>query len=152
MNNGRSDKKLGMAWIALTLALALHVTDEALTGFLAIYNPTVIAMRQRFTWFPMPVFEFWPWLTGLMALVCLLLLLSPLVLRGARWLRPFAYFFSAIMILNALGHTVATVFGQTVGAVRFARPAPGFYSSPVLFAAAVYLLIQLRRTSAKTIP
>jgi len=28
----------GRAWFALTVAFALHVLDEAVTGFLAVYN------------------------------------------------------------------------------------------------------------------
>jgi hypothetical protein len=48
-------------------------------------------------------------------------------------------------LFNALGHTVATILGHTVATVRFARPAPGFYSSPVLAIASIYLLVQLRR-------
>jgi hypothetical protein len=35
----------GMAWVMMWLALAIYVTDEALTGFLAVYNPTVLALR-----------------------------------------------------------------------------------------------------------
>jgi hypothetical protein len=31
------------AWVGLCAALALHVTDEALTGFLDVYNPAVQA-------------------------------------------------------------------------------------------------------------
>ena len=46
-------RKLGFAWIALCFALALHVVDEALTGFLSVYNPTVLALRSRYAWFPM---------------------------------------------------------------------------------------------------
>jgi hypothetical protein len=29
----------GRAWFVLTVAFALHVFDEATTGFLAVYNP-----------------------------------------------------------------------------------------------------------------
>jgi hypothetical protein len=50
----------GRAWFLLTAALALHVLDEATTGFLHLYNPTVTAMRARWGWFPMPTFEFSP--------------------------------------------------------------------------------------------
>jgi hypothetical protein len=43
-----------------------------------------------------------------------------------------------------MGHTLATVFGQTVSTVHFPRPAPGFYSAPLLLAGSIYLLIRLR--------
>ena len=143
--------RLGPAWLALCAAFALHVTDEALTGFLAVYNPTVLALRSRYSWFPMPVFAFRDWLTGLTLLVIIVCALSPLFFRNARWVRPVGYFFAALNILNALGHTTATIFGQTVASVSFSRPAPGFWSSPFLFAASVWLLVELRRSGARGI-
>jgi hypothetical protein len=144
-------RRLGWAWVALCLALAAHVCDEATTGFLAVYNPTVVALRQRWGWFPMPVFEFGPWLTGLIIAVVVLLSLSPFFFGGTRALRPLAYFFAGMMILNALGHTTGTIFGRTVASVHFARPMPGFYSSPLLLAASLWLLWELRK-SATTSP
>ena len=138
------DTKLGIAWIALCLAFALHIIDEALTGFLSVYNPTVMAIRERVAWFPMPVFEFGVWLAGLIVANLLLLSLSVLAFRGARWLRPLAYVFAVIMLLNGLGHTLGTIAGQTVASVHFARPMPGFYSSPALLAASIYMLFRLR--------
>lgn len=143
------DIRLGSAWLALCAALALHVTDEALTGFLAVYNPTVLELRSRYLWFPMPVFEFRDWLTGLILLVVILFALSPLFFRNVRWVRPVGYFFAVLNVINALGHTTATIFGQTVASVSFSRPAPGFWSSPFLFAASVWLLVELRRSRAR---
>ena len=143
----RSGRELGVAWVLLALALAVHVADEALTGFLAVYNPTVLALRAKFGFWPMPTFEFREWLTGLILGILLLLALSPFAFRGSRWIRPLFYFVAIVAgILNALGHMLGTILGHTVGSVQFARPAPGFYSSPLLFAVAVYGLVQLRRT------
>jgi len=138
--------RLGLAWVLLCLALALHVTDEALTNFLGVYNPTVIALRGRFPWWPMPVFTFKVWLMGLVIGVVLLLFVSPFVFRGALWIRPVAYVFAIIMLANGLSHTAGTIFGRSVASVHFPRPMPGFYSSPFLLAASIYLLWQLRRT------
>jgi hypothetical protein len=134
--------------MSFCFALALHVADEALTGFLSIYNPTIIALRERFGLWPMPTFEFREWLIGLITLVVLLFALSPLMLRNARWVRPIAFFFVVVAgIVNACGHTVATILGHTVSSVTFPRPAPGFYSSPLLFATACFVLLQLKATS-----
>jgi len=72
------------------------------------------------------------------------LLLTPFAFRNARWLRPLAYFYAGVHLLNGMGRTLATIFGQTVSSVRFPRPAPGFYSSPLLLAGSIYLLIRLR--------
>ena len=134
--------------MSFCFALALHVTDEALTGFLSIYNPTMIALRERFRFWPMPTFEFREWLIGLITLVVLLFALSPLMFRNARWVRPIAFFFVVVAgIVNACGHTVATILGHTVSSVTFPRPAPGFYSSPLLFATACFVLLHLKATS-----
>src|SRR6266567_7741345 len=143
----RATFRLVVAWLLMCAALALHVTDEASTGFLAVYNPTVLAMRAKLGFWPMPIFEFREWLTGLVIGILLLAALSPFAFRNPRWIRPVLYFCAVVTgLLNVLGHTIATILGHTVAAVRFPRPAPGFYSSPVLLIASVYLLVQLRRT------
>lgn len=134
--------RLGAAWVAHGLALALHVTDEALTGFLGVYNPTILAIRPSGWWFP-PVFGFRVWLSGLILLVVVLLALSPFFFRNVRWVRPIGYFLAVVNITNALGHITGTIFGRTVASVHFPRPMPGFYSSPFLLVAAIYLLVQL---------
>ncbi len=144
--NSDSNKRLGFAWLILTVALAFHILDEALTGFLAVYNPTVLAMRAKYSWFPMPTFDFNTWLTGLVGAVLIMLALSPLFFRNVGWLRPLAYFGAVVNFLNALGHTLGTIMGRTVASVHFARPAPGFWSSPLLFAASLYLLFALARS------
>jgi hypothetical protein len=139
--------RLGSAWIGLWMALAVHVIDEAMTGFLAVYNPTVLALRARLGFWPKPTFTFRVWLSGLIFGILLLAMLSPAAFRNKRWIRPIFYFVAIFAgVFNALGHTLATIFGQTVSTVRFPRPAPGFYSSPLLFVAAIYALLQLRRT------
>ena len=140
-------RRLGLAWIFIWVALALHVADEAANGFLYIYNPTVTALRERFGFWPMPNFTFKGWLTGLAVGILLLATLTPFAFFNSRWMRPLIYF-SAIMfcIFNALGHTLATILGRTVSTVHFSRPAPGFLSSPILLFAGTYALVQLRRT------
>ena len=142
-----ANRKLGFAWVALCATLAIHTFDEASTGFLSVYNPTVLELRRRISFFPMPTFGYREWLLGLIAGTLVLLVLSPLMFRGARWIRPLAYIFGAIMFANGIGHTAGTIFGRTVASVRFPRPMPGFYSAPLLFICSTYLLIQLRRTS-----
>ena len=141
----------GLAWVLLCLSFCAHVADEALTGFLNVYNPTVIAMRARLAWFPMPTFEYRQWLVGLIVANLILLALTPFAYRNARGLRPLAYFFAGVMLLNGMGHTVFTVLGRTVASVQFPRPAPGFYSSPFLLITSIYLFARLRASrSAKT--
>jgi surface polysaccharide O-acyltransferase-like enzyme len=138
----------GRAWFALTVAFALHVLDEATTGFLNVYNQTVTAMRARFAWFPMPTFGFHEWLVGLIAGVVLCFALTPLAARNARWLRPLAWFYALLMFFNGTGHRVFTILGRTVASVTFPRPAPGFYSSPFLFIGSVWLMVRLWKTAS----
>lgn len=144
--------RVGRAWLALCFALGAHVTDEALTGFLAVYNPTAMALREKLPWLPLPVFHFETWLAGLILAVLVLLALSVFVSRGARWTRPAAYALAIMMTANALGHTAGTLFGRTVASVPFPRPMPGFYSSPLLLAASIWLLVQLRASAAPKAP
>ena len=150
MTQGPSDTSgFGKPWFALCVAFAVHVFDEATTGFLAVYNPTVTALRERWGWFPMPTFDFRSWLTTMIIVLAVCLALTPFAARGARAMRPAAWFFAIVHLLNAAGHTLGTITGQTVSTVTFPRPAPGFYSSPLLVIASVWLIVRLRQTAPK---
>ena len=139
----------GLPWFALTVAFSLHVVDEATTGFLPVYNSTVTVLRSRWTWFPVPTFGFREWLVGLICAVVLCFALTPIASSGASALRPFAWLYALIHILNALGHIAGTIFGHTVSSVAFPRPAPGFYSSPLLLIGSLWLIIRLIHTSPR---
>lgn len=141
--------RLLAAWLALCLAVAVHVADEALTGFLSVYNPTVQSLRESLPWLPFPVFRFDVWLEGLIVGILLLLSLSAFMYRGAAWMRPIAYALAVLMLANGALHTLGTIFGRTVASVHFQRPMPGFYSSPLLIAAAIYLVVELQRTAQR---
>ena len=126
----------------MTLALAVHVADEALTDFLSVYNPTVEAIRARYPWVPLPTFTFEVWLAGLILAVVLLLVLSRFVFQGAGWTVPFSYFFGVLMMGNGLAHIA--------GSFYFGRLMPGVHSSPLLIATSAYLLLRTaRRDSSK---
>ena len=132
-----ASRKLGFAWIALCLALAVHVADEALTDFLSVYNPMVAAIRAKLPFLPLPTFTFEGWLAGLIVGVLLLLALSPFVFRGARWMVIVAYVFAVFMFLNGTLHLL--------GSVYLARFMPGVYSAPLLLIASIFLMICARR-------
>ena len=148
--SGRAPANFGAPWVFLCLAFCAHVADEALTGFLPVYNATVLAMHSQYAWFPMPTFESRDWLIGLIAVNVVFLLLTPFAFRNTPWLRPLAYFYAGVHLLNGMGHTLATIFGRTVSSVHFPRPAPGFYSSPLLIAGSIYLLVRLRASARRT--
>jgi hypothetical protein len=85
--------------------------------------------------------------------ISILALLSPLAFRNAHWLRPLFLFVAVVAgLLNATGHTVATILGHTVSTVRFERPAPGFYSSPLLAIVSFYALLLLWRARREVDP
>jgi hypothetical protein len=119
------------AWLLLVSALGIHAIDEAATGFLAFYNPLVLSIRSRWSWFPMPTFTFGPWLAGLGILVLVLVLLAPAVRRGAVGTRLASWALSIIMFMNGLAHLV--------GSLYFQRWLPGATSSPFLLVASVML-------------
>jgi hypothetical protein len=125
--------------VALCIALAVHVADEAAHDFLALYNPTAQALRAHVPWLALPVFSFQVWLAGLAVAVLALLALSPLAFRRSRIMRPVAWAFAALMTANALGHVGASLYLR--------RLAPGVLSSPLLLAASGYLLARLRNTA-----
>ena len=127
--------QFGVAWLALCVALAIHVADEALTDFLAVYNPAVRAIRARFPFLPLPTFTFRVWLTGLVLAVVVLASLTPFAFWGAGWMQPIAYAFGIVMVGNGLLHLA--------GSVYLRKAMPGVYSAPLLVAAAVYLLVSV---------
>ncbi len=126
---------IGPAWLALCVALAIHVADEALTDFLSVYNPAVRAIRARFPFLPLPTFTFPVWLGGLTAVTVLLFALSPAAFRGEPGLRPGAYLFGVIMAGNGLLHLLGSVYMR--------RVMPGTYSAPIILGAAIYLLVSV---------
>ena len=124
------------AWVFLAGALALHVADEALTGFLAFYNPVVTELRSRWGWFPMPTFSFGPWLAGLVALVVLLLGMTPRVRDGSRGTRTACWILSVVMFANGMAHLV--------GSALLERWLPGSTSAPLLVGGSIVLAMRTR--------
>jgi hypothetical protein len=121
----------GVAWVFLSLALTLHVIDEALTDFLSVYNPAVQAIRKRFPFLPLPIFTFRVWLTGLCLGILVAFALSFLAFRGSRLAIVAAYPVAVLMFANGIGHIAASLYRR--------RIMPGVYSSPLLVAASAYL-------------
>jgi hypothetical protein len=130
-------RQWGRAWLFLTIAIALHVIDEALTGFLPLYNSIVESLRESYSWIPLPTFSFSNWLTGLIIGILILFSLSPLVFAGNRYLRPVSYVLGVLMVGNALGHVGASLYWGAL--------APGVLSSPILLLAALALLVATSR-------
>jgi hypothetical protein len=113
----------------MIVSVAIHVFDEAMTGFLPFYNSSVTALRERFAFFPAPTFSFELWLGGLIAGILLCFGLTVLVARGGRVIRWVATILGVIMIVNGTGHLA--------GSLYFGRIIPGAYSSPILLLSAI---------------
>lgn len=129
------------AWLCLAFALGIHVTDEALTEFLPVYNGVVRAVRAQHSWVPLPTFTFPIWLGGLILGVILLLALTPIVSRGVRWIRVMSLVLGVVMCGNALGHILASLY--------WSRFAPGVLFSPFLLLAAIALVVTALRASPR---
>ena len=137
-------RTFGHAWIALGLALAIHVADEAANDFLSLYNPTALAIQQRLGFGFPPTFSFAGWLTGLMLIVLAWLSLAPLAYAGRRWLLPLATVLSVIHIANGIGHSLTSLWLE--------RPVPGVFSSPLLIASAIWMLVVVHRIRGGHVP
>ncbi len=118
----------------------MHVADEAAHDFLSFYNPNAAAIRAALPFLPLPEFTLTSWLASLTIAVAVLTALSAAAFRGARWTIPASALYAGLMAANGLFHTV--------GSLALGRPLPGVYSSPLLVAAAVWLLVAARRGGA----
>ena len=122
------------AWFLLVTAMVLHVLDEALTDFLDFYNPLVRNLRESLGFFPMPTFSFGIWLTLLIVAIIAGYALIPVVNRGGSIIRIITTVIGIVMVANGLGHTLGSIYSE--------RILPGFWSSPLVLAAAVFVVIR----------
>ena len=95
-------RHFGRPWLALCLTLAVHVADEALTGFLDAYNPTVTKINQYLGFALLPTFTFHAWIGLLLLTVVALLALTPLAYRPRWGFIPVGYAFLAVMFINGV--------------------------------------------------
>jgi len=132
-----------MAWAGLAVAIAIHVVDETWNDFLSFYNPAVDGIRADYPWVPLPTFSFDQWLLGLILGILLLVGLTPFVSLGRPWIRLLSYALAVLMIVNALGHTLISIWLR--------EPMPGAFSSPVLLVTAIALLVTTWRAQVARI-
>lgn len=137
MTTRHGRRGMAHAWVALTLALALHVADEALHDFLSFYNPLAMSLRDMLLWTWMPTFEFGAWLGGLIGAVAALLSMSWFAFYGARWMVAASLFLGVAMTFNGLLHLGASAYLQ--------KQVPGVWSAPLLVACGVWLVVEAVR-------
>lgn len=132
-NRQRIIRRHWLAWMGLCGALAIHVFDEAATDFLAFQNSTVLGIREKYPFLPIPTFTFEVWLSLLIFAVISLTSVSWLVWKGRWAMRPISYIFAGVMLLNGLFHIAISIYlGELVS---------GVYSSPLLLAASIALIV-----------
>ena len=115
----------------MVLSLALHVYDEAVSGFLPFYNQWVLDLRARLGFFPAPTFTFPVWITGLVTAILIAAALTPIVARGGRPIRLVCGAVAVVMVANALGHMLGSMYFGTI--------LPGFWSAPLLLATSLWM-------------
>jgi hypothetical protein len=128
---------IGRPWLALCLALAIHIADEAFNGFLPAYNDAVQAISELFPFVPAPRLTLAVWLGLTVALVAGLTALLPFAYRGAPWMRTATIGVSLIALANVSGHAG--------GSLMAGHLMPGVYSTPILAVAGLYALIRAWR-------
>jgi hypothetical protein len=122
------------AWMLMVSAVALHVIDETSHDFLPFYNRLVLDLRNQLGFFPAPTFSFGIWIGGLAAAVIIGFCITPVVRSGGKVIRVVTTALGILMIANALGHII--------GSIYFERLIPGFWSSPLLLPAAVFVVVR----------
>jgi len=116
----------------MSVVLAFHVADEALTDFLSFYNPLIVEIRENMGWFPAPTFSFSAWLSGLVVLVLVLFALAPLIKRGKTTGFVLSFALGVIMFFNGAAHLG--------GSIYFRQWLPGVATAPLLLFASVRLV------------
>lgn len=123
-----------LAWFLLVSAVALHVVDETLSDFLPFWNQLVTRLRAELAFVPLPTFSFAAWLGGLIFAILVGYALIPAVNRGGKFVRVLTTALGILMILNASGHLL--------GSIYFGKILAGMWSSPFLLLASIFVIIQ----------
>jgi hypothetical protein len=132
-----SRETLGLPWLVLCLALAVHVAEEIHGGFLSAYGAALQAIRDLFPFLPVPHLGLTVWLSASIGVVALLTALTPLAYRGMRGMRILMLWFVALAFANVIGHVGSSLL---VGKLM-----PGTCSTLFLTAAGVYAVLADRR-------
>ena len=133
-----------LAWMSLCGALAIHVADEALTGFLDRYNPIFREAREQYPLLLLPTFTFEIWLPLLIFAVVMLSAASWFVWKGRWAMRPISHVFAIFMLVNGLLGLAGLICETYMREFM-----PGVYTSPLLVATSIALIVYTRALSAR---
>ncbi len=132
-----SRRYLGIPWLVLILAFAVHTADEIRGGFLSTYQMALDAVRELVPFVRLPYVSLTVWMAVSIGTVAVLALLTPLAYRGARGMRT--------LMLWVIGLELANVVGHVGGSILAGAPIPGVYSTVGLAAASAYAIVADRR-------
>jgi hypothetical protein len=123
---------LGRPWLALCLSLALHVAEEAYTGFLPAYGEATRAVGDLFPYVSSPSLAVAVSMWMSVVFVATLTVLVPLAYKGVAWMRPATVGVALVALANVSGHAGGSLFaGHAI---------PGVYTTPLLAIVGVYAL------------
>lgn len=123
-----------VAWLFMVSAIAIHVIDEAMNGFLPIYNQIITDLKEKVTFLPAPTFSFDIWIGGLIGAIILSYGLTYFIGRGGKIIRIISVVLGFLMVGNAFVHCIASIY--------FGSIFPGALSSPLLLATALFVIVQ----------
>ena len=128
---------IGRPWLALCFCLAVHVAEEAFTGFLPFYGDATRAVSELlpFVTSPSLVLATSMWMS--VAFVAILTALAPFAYRGASWRRVATIGVSLVALANVSGHIG--------GSMLVGQALPGVYTTPLLAVVGVYALVSAWR-------
>jgi hypothetical protein len=126
--------RLYTGWLALTVALTLHVAEGAVRDYLSFYNPLAMSLRDMMLWTWMPTFTFTAWLGGWIAILA--------VLYGMAW---FAAYARGWVIWAAIAYA-EVMFLYAAAKIGFAlyleKAIPGIFTAPLVLAASCWLTLE----------
>ena len=123
------------AWLMLSLALALHVADEVLNGTLAFYRDLSDFVAEYLPFAKLPAFRFELWLINLCGAALVLIAMTWLVYKRQGQMRLASYVLATFATANAMLHIMMSL---AVGHLM-----PGALTSPLILAAALFLLVSI---------
>jgi Protein of unknown function with HXXEE motif len=130
-----------MAWLTLSSVLGLHVVEEAVDGSFALYNDMVDWLGVIFPFIELPAFRYNVWVVNLSGTVLVLVALTGLVALRQGPMRLASYALALFAVANAALHILMSLSAE--------RLLPGTLSSPLVLAAALFLLVSIPESSAE---
>jgi len=124
-----------IAWLAASLAVAVHIVDEVAHGAYGLYVDVAWLLRLVAPVVEMPPFREEVWLINLAGSVIVLLALTWLVWMRRGPMVVASYVFAAFLTANAVFHLFAAAMLKSIP--------PGTWTAPLLLAAGLFLFVSV---------